>query len=170
MLNTKYAWLRGLDSNQDNQIQSLVCYQLHYPGVVETKPLAFCAVEKRANGSLTFHLRASDYPSPRGASAFGRRPLHQALRKFVLSKTRRALGSTDSSTTTSLTGKGTTRASPVFVWPPKRTLQKNKKATKGRSTSSGAANKRSYSPDFSNCRPCTPSRPALRPQSAPSCH
>jgi hypothetical protein len=26
------VWLRGLDSNQDNQIQSLVCYQLHYPG------------------------------------------------------------------------------------------------------------------------------------------
>jgi hypothetical protein len=25
-------WLRGLDSNQDNQIQSLVCYRLHYPG------------------------------------------------------------------------------------------------------------------------------------------
>ena len=27
-------WLRGLDSNQDNQIQSLVCCQLHHPGVV----------------------------------------------------------------------------------------------------------------------------------------
>jgi hypothetical protein len=26
-------WLRGLDSNQDNQIQSLVCCRLHYPGV-----------------------------------------------------------------------------------------------------------------------------------------
>ena len=26
-------WLRGLDSNQDNQIQSLVCCQLHHPGV-----------------------------------------------------------------------------------------------------------------------------------------
>jgi hypothetical protein len=25
-------WLRGLDSNQDNQIQSLVCYRLHHPG------------------------------------------------------------------------------------------------------------------------------------------
>ncbi len=25
-------WLRGLDSNQDNQIQSLVCCQLHHPG------------------------------------------------------------------------------------------------------------------------------------------
>ena len=27
-------WLRGLDSNQDNQLQRLACYQLHYPGVV----------------------------------------------------------------------------------------------------------------------------------------
>jgi hypothetical protein len=26
-------WLRGLDSNQDNQLQRLACYQLHYPGV-----------------------------------------------------------------------------------------------------------------------------------------
>jgi hypothetical protein len=26
------VWLRGLDSNQDNQIQSLVCCRLHYPG------------------------------------------------------------------------------------------------------------------------------------------
>jgi hypothetical protein len=25
------AWLRGLDSNQDNQIQSLVCYQIAPP-------------------------------------------------------------------------------------------------------------------------------------------
>ena len=27
------VWLRGLDSNQDNQLQRLACYQLHYPGV-----------------------------------------------------------------------------------------------------------------------------------------
>ena len=27
-------WLRGLDSNQDNQLQRLACYQLHYPGLV----------------------------------------------------------------------------------------------------------------------------------------
>ncbi len=26
-------WLRGLDSNQDNQLQRLACYQLHYPGI-----------------------------------------------------------------------------------------------------------------------------------------
>jgi hypothetical protein len=26
-------WLRGLDSNQDNQLQRLACYQLHYPGM-----------------------------------------------------------------------------------------------------------------------------------------
>jgi hypothetical protein len=27
------SWLRGLDSNQDNQLQRLACYQLHYPGM-----------------------------------------------------------------------------------------------------------------------------------------
>jgi hypothetical protein len=27
-----WEWLRGLDSNQDNQLQRLACYQLHYPG------------------------------------------------------------------------------------------------------------------------------------------
>src|SRR5205807_10024666 len=30
-------WLRGLDSNQDNQIQSPVCCQSTHPGVVESK-------------------------------------------------------------------------------------------------------------------------------------
>ena len=29
-------WLRGLDSNQDNQLQRLACYQLHYPGNAKT--------------------------------------------------------------------------------------------------------------------------------------
>ena len=29
-------WLRGLDSNQDSQIQSLECCQLHHPGAVRT--------------------------------------------------------------------------------------------------------------------------------------
>jgi hypothetical protein len=28
-------WLRGLDSNQDNQLQRLACYQLHYPGLAQ---------------------------------------------------------------------------------------------------------------------------------------
>jgi hypothetical protein len=27
-------WLRGLDSNQNSQIQSLMCCQLHHPGAV----------------------------------------------------------------------------------------------------------------------------------------
>src|SRR6202521_2022019 len=35
----KKDWLRGLDSNQDNQLQRLACYQLHYPGV-DAKSLA----------------------------------------------------------------------------------------------------------------------------------
>src|SRR6185436_1818617 len=33
----KSGWLRGLDSNQDNQLQRLACYQLHYPGVAWQK-------------------------------------------------------------------------------------------------------------------------------------
>ena len=28
-------WLRGLDSNQDNQLQRLACYRLHYPGIAK---------------------------------------------------------------------------------------------------------------------------------------
>ena len=31
------GWLRGLDSNQDNQLQRLACYQLHYPGIVQSQ-------------------------------------------------------------------------------------------------------------------------------------
>src|SRR3974390_236541 len=30
------VWLRGLDSNQDNQLQRLACYQLHYPGIAKS--------------------------------------------------------------------------------------------------------------------------------------
>ena len=30
---SRISWLRGLDSNQDNQIQSLVAYRLADPGV-----------------------------------------------------------------------------------------------------------------------------------------
>src|SRR5580698_7305037 len=33
---TQKVWLRGLDSNQDNQLQRLACYQLHYPGLVKS--------------------------------------------------------------------------------------------------------------------------------------
>jgi hypothetical protein len=31
----RQEWLRGLDSNQDNQLQRLACYQLHYPGLAQ---------------------------------------------------------------------------------------------------------------------------------------
>ena len=33
--NAKRFWFRGLDSNQDNQIQSLVAYRLADPGTVK---------------------------------------------------------------------------------------------------------------------------------------
>jgi hypothetical protein len=39
-------WLRGLDSNQDNQLQRLACYQLHYPGLAQeivAEILAICS-------------------------------------------------------------------------------------------------------------------------------
>jgi hypothetical protein len=48
-------WLRGLDSNQDNQLQRLACYQLHYPGFVfeiVADMLRFCFA-----GSPTPHRR-----------------------------------------------------------------------------------------------------------------
>ena len=38
----RIIWLRGLDSNQDNQIQSLVCCQLHHPGVVRKYAVKAC--------------------------------------------------------------------------------------------------------------------------------
>ncbi len=34
-LDAKRFWFRGLDSNQDNQIQSLVAYRLADPGTVK---------------------------------------------------------------------------------------------------------------------------------------
>ena len=43
----KRGWLRGLDSNQDNQLQRLACYQLHYPGKEERSSVLrpyFCAI------------------------------------------------------------------------------------------------------------------------------
>src|SRR5207244_4568903 len=47
-------WLRGLDSNQDNQIQSLVCCQLHHPGVVESK--YFTGVLRSLQPKLSLNL------------------------------------------------------------------------------------------------------------------
>jgi site-specific DNA recombinase len=47
------VWLRGLDSNQDNQLQRLACYQLHYPGP-EPKSVA-----EKANSAQRFHSRVS---------------------------------------------------------------------------------------------------------------
>ena len=50
MLQVKSGWLRGLDSNQDNQLQRLACYQLHYPGtgnkiVADLLPICYSADE-----------------------------------------------------------------------------------------------------------------------------
>ena len=45
----KKIWLRGLDSNQDNQLQRLACYRLHYPGP-EPKSVA-----EKANSAQRFH-------------------------------------------------------------------------------------------------------------------
>ena len=61
-------WLRGLDSNQDNQLQRLACYQLHYPGGAKESVadiFLFC-----------FHLRAQFLNGPRrtGTPDEGARP------------------------------------------------------------------------------------------------
>ena len=51
------SWLRGLDSNQDNQLQRLACYQLHYPGAEGNRAAAnpsriagFFAATKKESG------------------------------------------------------------------------------------------------------------------------
>jgi hypothetical protein len=58
-LDLRKIWLRGLDSNQDNQLQRLACYQLHYPGIVKeivADNLGFCfglrALCNRGAGSV----------------------------------------------------------------------------------------------------------------------
>jgi hypothetical protein len=57
-------WLRGLDSNQDNQIQSLVCCQLHHPGVDEGNS-NYLAVDRFANlHSSSANSRESAVDSP----------------------------------------------------------------------------------------------------------
>ena len=50
------VWLRGLDSNQDNQLQRLACYQLHYPGP-EPKSVA-----EKAKSAQRFQLHADALP------------------------------------------------------------------------------------------------------------
>src|SRR5712691_5134763 len=58
----KKDWLRGLDSNQDNQIQSLVCCQLHHPGVVESK--YFTGVLRSLQPKLSLNLCGSQAERP----------------------------------------------------------------------------------------------------------
>ena len=36
------GWLRGLDSNQDIQLQRLACYRLHHPGIAANTELTLC--------------------------------------------------------------------------------------------------------------------------------
>src|SRR5437879_8717204 len=55
-------WLRGLDSNQDNQIQSLVCCQLHHPGVVESQ--YFTDVLRSLQPKLSLNLYGSQAERP----------------------------------------------------------------------------------------------------------
>ncbi len=53
------SWLRGLDSNQDNQLQRLACYQLHYPGI------GYKSVADLS--PICYHQRVSEIPAPRHA-------------------------------------------------------------------------------------------------------
>ena len=50
-------WLRGLDSNQDNQLQRLACYQLHYPGT------GYKSVADLSR--ICYHPREPKIPTPR---------------------------------------------------------------------------------------------------------
>ena len=45
--NAKGFWFRGLDSNQDNQIQSLVAYRLADPGTVKSMQLHVLVADQR---------------------------------------------------------------------------------------------------------------------------
>ncbi len=57
------SWLRGLDSNQDNQLQRLACYQLHYPGT------GYKSVADLS--TICYHQRISEIPAPRRAVCRG---------------------------------------------------------------------------------------------------
>jgi hypothetical protein len=63
----KEEWLRGLDSNQDNQLQRLACYQLHYPGPVEFQKVywfsAAAATETSAKQKIAGRRDARGYTS-----------------------------------------------------------------------------------------------------------
>ncbi len=54
-------WLRGLDSNQDNQLQRLACYQLHYPGNGEPKKYSESADIAPFFLHAPQHLQAGDF-------------------------------------------------------------------------------------------------------------
>src|SRR5215831_4344660 len=62
-------WLRGLDSNQDNQLQRLACYRLHYPGIVrEMRGLLGAVRLKRNKYSRQVGVRKSRGPVKQSAS------------------------------------------------------------------------------------------------------
>ena len=48
-------WFRDLDSNQDSQLQRLMCYRLHYPGT------AFSSLAEPRDSSQAIHLDPCAY-------------------------------------------------------------------------------------------------------------
>src|ERR1700684_3075722 len=56
---TTKIWLRGLDSNQDNQLQRLACYQLHYPGMGKKSvaDLATFCYSRKAYSEIDEYMR-----------------------------------------------------------------------------------------------------------------
>ena len=62
-------WLRGLDSNQDNQLQRLACYQLHYPGKAETFYFTIASLRRKSSVAQMDWLQGNT-PDPVDGAAF----------------------------------------------------------------------------------------------------
>ena len=61
-------WLRGLDSNQDNQLQRLACYQLHYPGNAKTFYFTIAERRQKSSPSENGWLQWNSWAAVRNAS------------------------------------------------------------------------------------------------------
>jgi hypothetical protein len=61
-------WLRGLDSNQDNQLQRLACYQLHYPGITDSLTVTVSRCNNQDQNRSTGFLSISVHATPQFAA------------------------------------------------------------------------------------------------------
>src|ERR1700685_1200738 len=65
------VWLRGMDSNHDNQLQRLVSYQLDDPGVAHLSALSLAC---GATEAIARALRSFTSRPPRATPVCGNRP------------------------------------------------------------------------------------------------